>query len=84
MSEQLTCREFVDFLMDYLEGAARARVEAPFEEHMDLCPSCVTYLDTYRETVALGKKLLCEPPDSPVPQDVPEDLVSAILAARKR
>lgn len=84
MSESLTCREFVDFLMDYLEGALDADTRGTFEGHMGACPSCETYLDTYRETVALGNKVLCDPPDSPVPDDVPEDLVAAILAARKR
>ena len=84
MSAGLTCREFVDFMMEYLEGGLEASVRTSFEGHMGDCPSCVTYLDTYRETVALGKKILCDESDSPVPEDVPEDLVTAILAARKR
>jgi len=79
----ITCREFVDFLMDYLEGSLEQDVRSSFEGHMDACPSCITYLDTYRETVALGKSVLCDTPDGPVPEDVPDNLVQAILAARK-
>jgi anti-sigma factor RsiW len=80
----MTCREFVDFLMEYLEGGLEPQARTTFEDHMDDCPACVTYLDTYRETVQLGRQILCDPPDSPVPDDVPEDLVAAILAARRR
>ena len=79
----MNCREFADFLMDYIDETLPTAQRATFEEHMDLCPSCITYLDTYRETVRLGKALLCRT-DDPIPEDVPEDLVAAILAARKR
>ena len=50
---------------------------------LDGCPGCLNYLATYRETVRMGR-CLCDEPDGPVPDDVPEDLVRAILAARQR
>ena len=56
---------------------------ASFADHVDLCPPCKAYLDTYRETIALGKAV-CADPQGPVPQDVPDELVEAILAARSR
>jgi anti-sigma factor RsiW len=77
----MNCREFVDFLMDYLEDALPAAQRTVFIAHLDGCPACITYLETYRETVRLGKQL-CGDPEGPVPQEVPEDLVQAILAAR--
>ncbi len=78
----MNCREFVDFLMDYVDGALPDSQRGVFESHMDECPSCVTYLDTYRETVRLGRDL-CGDPEGPVPSDVPDRLVRAILAARR-
>ena len=54
---------------------------AVFQEHMRECPPCEVYLDTYQETIRLGK-CICEP-DGSMPADVPEELVQAILAARK-
>lgn len=80
----MTCQEFVDFLMAYLdEELAPAQREA-FDGHMVACPECVTYLETYRDAVRLGRRALCESPDAPVPDEVPDDLVQAILAARER
>ena len=79
----VTCREFVDFLMEYLDGGLDLEVRATFGGHMDECPDCVNFLDTYRETIRLERELLRAPPDSPVPEEVPEDLVNAVLAARK-
>ena len=78
----MNCREFVDFLMDYLDDSLSGGQRSVFEGHMNECPTCVTYLDTYKETVRLGK--LCADPEGPVPEDVPERLVAAILAARSR
>jgi len=78
----ITCREFVDFLMAYLDGELPSGQRTTFEGHLDECPPCKTYLDTYRETVALGRGV-CAREDADVPEDVPEALVLAILAARE-
>jgi anti-sigma factor RsiW len=79
----MNCREFVDFLMAYLDEELPEEQRATFEGHMGDCPPCLTYLDTYAETVRLGQEL-CRDPEGPVPDDVPEGLVRAILASRNR
>jgi anti-sigma factor RsiW len=79
----MTCREFVEFLMDYLEGTLPAASRATFERHVADCPDCKAYLATYRETVRLGKAVYRDL-DADVPADVPEDLVRAILDARRQ
>jgi len=76
------CREFVEFLMEYLDGALGEAERSVFEGHVEDCPACLNYLDTYRETVRLGCTV-CSPEDE-VPPDVPEELVQAILSARRR
>ena len=80
----MTCQEFVEFLMAYLDGELTPAQREAFQGHMGDCPPCITSLETYRESVELGKKALCEDPEAPVPEDVPDDLVAAILAARKQ
>jgi len=81
----LSCREFVDFLMEYLDGELGEGERRVFEAHIGDCTPCGTYLETYRETVRLGRSVCREsadPATDPVPEDVPEELVRAILAAR--
>ena len=79
----MTCRELIDFLMAYLDGELPARESRSFERHLGLCPDCRAYLDSYRTTVRLGGEL-CREPEGEPPPDIPEDLVAAILEARRR
>ncbi len=78
----MNCREFVDFLMAFLDGELSDEERATFEEHMEACPPCVTYLDTYGETVRLGG--ICRESEGALPDEVPDQLVAAILAARQQ
>lgn len=47
----MTCEQFVELVTDYLEEAMDAETRQRFEEHLTLCPGCVTFLDQIRETV---------------------------------
>lgn len=78
----ITCREFVEFLMDYLEGSLPGDQVASFEFHLSECLACVNYMKTYQQAIRMGKMAFAEP-DSFVPAEVPEDLVKAILEARR-
>jgi len=82
--ERLTCREFIDFIMSWLDGELEPAVRRSFAEHLEMCPDCVDYLDSYERTVALGKAAWDAPSDAEVPDEVPEELVQAVLAARRR
>jgi anti-sigma factor RsiW len=77
----VTCQELVDFLMAYLDRELPAAERTAFDGHLAVCPPCLVYLDTYRDTVALGRSVCTG--DDPVPDDVPEDMVRAILDARR-
>ncbi len=79
----MNCKEFLDFLMRYLDHELPEGQGEVFEEHMRLCPACQDYLDTYRETIQLGKAACCDE-DGSLPGDVPEKLIQAILAARSQ
>ena len=79
----MNCREFVDFLMSYLDGELEAPQGSVFEEHMALCPPCLTFLDTYKDTIRLGK-FACQDEAGPPPEEAPEQLIQAILAARSK
>lgn len=76
----MTCREFIEFLIDYLDDELLPEQRVAFESHLKTCPDCVDYLRTYTKSVELGKSLLKQPEDV-IPADVPEDLIKAILDA---
>lgn len=77
----LTCKQFVDFLDDYAAGAQPEAVRAEFERHMRDCPPCADYLREYLDTIRLAKSCaeLKEAGAKP-----PEELIQAILKARKK
>jgi anti-sigma factor RsiW len=78
----MSCRELIEFLAAYLDGELARDERARFDAHLAVCPYCRDYLESYRETVHLGKRAF-EAGDA-VPEDVPAELVDAILAARAR
>jgi anti-sigma factor RsiW len=75
----MTCREVLDFLLDYLDGNLSSAQRAVFEEHLAVCTACVAYLHNYQQAVKLGKATAAQDNGG----DIPEDLVQAILLARK-
>jgi len=54
---ELTCRELVELVTDYLEEALPPAERARFEEHVAGCDACAVYLDQIRATVAVAGKL---------------------------
>lgn len=79
----MTCRELTDFLVDHVEGKLPTDVAAEFEDHLAECPSCRAYLANYSATIRLGRASASHPDEGP-PPEVPEELVEAVLEARRR
>ena len=77
----MTCREFADFMADYLAGELPLPQREAFDRHLAACVNCTRYLDGYRRSSAMSRAAL-EDADADVPVDVPEDLIQAILRAR--
>jgi anti-sigma factor RsiW len=80
----MNCREFTEFLHEYLFGDLPAAERAEFEKHLVECPWCVAYLDSYRKTIQLEQAAFAAAEDAPPPADAPEELIQAILQARPR
>ena len=80
----MTCREFAEFIMEYLDGELPGDVHTPFEHHISRCPACDRYLRQYKATVAAGRAAFLQCEENEVPADVPEELISAILESRRR
>ena len=78
----MTCREFADFMAEYLADELPASRREEFDRHLSVCANCSRYLDHYRQTLAMTQRAF-EAPDAPVPEHVPEDLINAILRTRR-
>ena len=85
MKPLITCKEMNDFLIDYIDGALPDAQKNEFHRHLAHCPSCVHYVETYKSTIAAGKAAFADPKAPEMPAGpVPEELITAILAARKK
>jgi anti-sigma factor RsiW len=78
----MNCREFTEFLHEYLSGNLPETERADFDKHLAECPWCVAYLDSYKKTIELEKTAFV-PVEAPPPAEAPEELIQAILQARK-
>jgi anti-sigma factor RsiW len=49
--DEMTCRELVEVITDYIEGTLPDDDRRRFEEHLGECPYCVSYLEQMRATI---------------------------------
>lgn len=66
--EEITCKDLVDLITDYLEGTLTPPERRRFETHLDQCPPCRNYMEQMRGTIrAVGR--LSEESLSPAVRD---------------
>jgi anti-sigma factor RsiW len=53
----LGCRDIVELLDDYLDGALERADAAALEAHLKDCQDCTAFLETYRGTVRASRHL---------------------------
>jgi anti-sigma factor RsiW len=78
----MNCRDIIQFLMMYLDDELPENVKACFDMHMQMCPDCVHYMQTYQKTVEITK-ISCQEHSHEQCAEIPEALVQAIIAARR-
>jgi anti-sigma factor RsiW len=71
--EALSCRELVELVTAYLEGALAPEDAARFEQHISGCDGCSAYLEQMRATIRLAGRL--------TPEAVPPEAERALLSA---
>jgi len=81
MHGMITCREFEDFVLAYLDGELTPIQNRVFKVHLLMCRECRDYLNAYKRSVELSKQLL-QKTNMPVLDEIPEDLIKAILDAK--
>lgn len=53
-----TCKDATNLILDYLTGDLSGDKQDEFERHLDECPDCVAFLNTYKKTLELTKAFL--------------------------
>jgi anti-sigma factor RsiW len=71
LRRHLACRNAVELVTDYLEGALSSRDRERFEAHLADCPHCADYLAQMRVTIESVGRI---EPDSLAPE-VRDELV---------
>jgi predicted anti-sigma-YlaC factor YlaD len=79
-SGELTCRELVELVTDYLEGNLSPQQCMRFEEHLLICDGCSAYLDQVRSTIAVAGSLQ----EDAIPPHMQERLLTAFRAWKER
>ncbi len=70
----MTCREMIELLLDYCNGELDSALCQQLREHLDMCPPCVTYLETYQITIRVSRQL----PATPMPEHLMQRLQKAL------
>jgi anti-sigma factor RsiW len=56
MAEHITCAEVVELVTDYLERELPPEDASLFEQHLNFCDGCISYVEQMRATAAtLGR-----------------------------
>jgi anti-sigma factor RsiW len=70
---ELSCRELVELVTDYLEGALPEAEWLRFDRHLDLCGGCRAYLAQFRAAIAAAGHVREE--------DVSADALDALVSS---
>ncbi len=70
----VTCKDFLNELNDFLDGAAREDLRQELERHLEECPNCWVVCDTTKKTIEIYKGM--DP--YPIPPSVHERLMAAV------
>ena len=69
--QKITCKEFLDNVSDYVDGALDAGLRVSLEAHLARCPGCWVEFDETRRTVEIVQNTECHP----LPKDVHDRLL---------
>ena len=57
---EMPCRELVEVITDYLEGALSPEDHRRFEEHLEACSACKLYVDQFEAVIRTVGRITSE------------------------
>ncbi len=79
-ADDLTCRELVELVTDYLDDRLSPIDRARFEAHLVECEACRTYLEQFRQTIRVLGRL----PEESLSPEAREALLTAFRGWSRR
>lgn len=79
----INCESFDTFIVDFLDDNLQKNQKLIFTKHLNECPACKKYLENYKKSVQLSQSVFLSKHQADK-QEIPEELVQAILAAKKQ
>jgi anti-sigma factor RsiW len=76
--DHISCRQLVELVTGYLEGALPVGEMALVEQHLNFCEGCVWYVEQLRDTIAAAGRIA----EADIAEGDRERLLSAFRAWR--
>ena len=76
----LECRQIAELLGDYFDGSLPRETRELIDFHIDGCPPCVAFLNTYKGTMDATRRL----PDVPIPTELKSRLLAVLKNAKSQ
>ena len=77
-ASELECRQIAELLGEYFDGTLPSHTRELLEFHIDGCPPCVAFVNTYRGTIAATRRL----PETPMPTELKKRLLNVLREQR--
>ena len=55
--DHIHCKEFIDNIMGYIDKELDLETMLALENHLELCPECKSFVDTYKKMLELSGSL---------------------------
>jgi anti-sigma factor RsiW len=81
---ELACRELVERVTDWLEGALSPEERRRLEAHLAGCADCVRYVEQLRELLRVARRLGRRPDARALPEETRAALLAAFRGYRTR
>jgi len=72
------CAECIDLLSDYVDGILPEKQAKALEWHIESCPPCVAFVNTYRGTIDAARKL----GDVEIPSELKKRLLAVLKSGK--
>ena len=73
----LECRQIAELLGDYFDGTLPRETRELIDFHIDGCPPCVAFINTYRGTMDATRKM----GDVPIPPELKKRLLAVLRSS---